>query len=43
MAAYDFSGARLFLEADLRAGNEVELDRTQANYLLNVLRLPSGA
>jgi 16S rRNA (uracil1498-N3)-methyltransferase len=43
MAAYDFSGARLFLEADLRAGDEVELDRTQANYLLNVLRLPSGA
>ncbi len=43
MAAYDFTATRLFLEADLRAGEDVDLDRTQANYLLNVLRLPSGA
>jgi 16S rRNA (uracil1498-N3)-methyltransferase len=43
MALYDFSAPRLFLDADLRAGEEVELDRTQANYLLNVLRLASGA
>jgi 16S rRNA (uracil1498-N3)-methyltransferase len=43
MAAYDFSAARLFLESDLHSGSEIELDRTQANYLLNVLRLPSGA
>ena len=43
MAAYDFTATRLFLESDLRAGEDVDLDRTQANYLLNVLRLPSGA
>ncbi|MGO4704749.1 16S rRNA (uracil(1498)-N(3))-methyltransferase [Microvirga sp. 2MCAF38] len=39
MAAYDFNAPRLFVEAPLQAGARVELDRAQANYLLNVLRL----
>jgi 16S rRNA (uracil1498-N3)-methyltransferase len=42
VALYDFSAPRLFVEADLSSGREIELDRAQANYLLNVLRLPSG-
>ena len=36
---YEFKAQRLFVRADLRAGVAVEADRTQANYLLNVLRL----
>ena len=43
MASYDFSAPRLFVAADLVEGGEVELDRAQANYLLNVLRLAPGA
>jgi len=43
MARPDFRTQRLFLEADLRAGAEVPLGRDQANYVRNVLRLPSGA
>jgi 16S rRNA (uracil1498-N3)-methyltransferase len=42
MALYDFSAPRLFLDAPLKAGEGVALDRGQANYLLNVLRLKSG-
>ncbi|MDB5511578.1 MAG: rRNA ((1498)-N(3))-methyltransferase [Enterovirga sp.] len=42
MAAYDFAAPRLFVEGDLSPGATVELDRAQANYLLNVLRLASG-
>ena len=42
MASYDFAAQRLFVEADLAAGAAIELDRAQANYLLNVLRLGSG-
>ncbi|NNM72969.1 16S rRNA (uracil(1498)-N(3))-methyltransferase [Enterovirga aerilata] len=42
MALYDFSAPRLFVDSDLAAGAEVGLDRAQANYLLNVLRLPNG-
>lgn len=38
MAAYDFTAPRLFVEADLAAGATLPLDRSQANYLLNVLR-----
>lgn len=34
---------RLFVAHDLVAGRSVELDRDQANYLLNVLRLIEGA
>lgn len=43
MAGYDFSAPRLFLEAPLSAGGRIALDRGQANYLLNVLRLRRGA
>jgi len=39
MASYDFNAPRLFVDATLQAGARVELDRAQANYLLNVLRL----
>ena len=42
MAAYDFTLPRLFVEADLAAGARLALDRGQANYLLNVLRLREG-
>jgi 16S rRNA (uracil1498-N3)-methyltransferase len=42
VAQYDFSAPRLFVEAPLAEGTRVPLDRTQANYLLNVLRLRSG-
>src|SRR5205085_695864 len=37
LASYDFHAPRLFLDAPLAAGGRVALDRTQANYLLNVL------
>ena len=42
MAAYDFSAPRLFVDAPLGEGAAIPLDRGQANYLLNVLRLRSG-
>ena len=42
MAAYDFKGVRLFVEADLASGMGFELERGQANYLLSVLRLGDG-
>ena len=42
MARYDFRLQRLHLRAPLREGGDVELDREQANYLLNVLRLTDG-
>lgn len=42
MARYDFRTPRLFVEAPLAASARVPLDRGQANYLLNVLRLRSG-
>ncbi len=42
MASYDFAAPRLFVAADLAAEGEVDLDRGQANYLLNVLRLGPG-
>ena len=41
MAEYDFNAPRLFVDAPLQAGARVALDRGQANYLLNVLRLKS--
>jgi 16S rRNA (uracil1498-N3)-methyltransferase len=43
MAAYDFDAPRLFVDAPLQAGARIALDRAQANYLLNVLRLRDGA
>ncbi|MBA4612100.1 16S rRNA (uracil(1498)-N(3))-methyltransferase [Stappia taiwanensis] len=42
MPRYEFRMQRLFLPADLRAGEPVSADRAQANYLLNVLRLKDG-
>ncbi len=42
MALYDFSAPRLFVDAPLAAEARVPLDRAQANYLLNVLRLKAG-
>jgi 16S rRNA (uracil1498-N3)-methyltransferase len=42
VAHYDFSAPRLFVEAPLGPGVRVALDRAQANYLVNVLRLRPG-
>lgn len=42
MASYDFNAPRLFVDAPLQSGARIELDRGQANYLLNVLRLRAG-
>jgi 16S rRNA (uracil1498-N3)-methyltransferase len=42
MAEYDFNAPRLFVEAPLGQGARIALDRGQANYLLNVLRLKTG-
>jgi 16S rRNA (uracil1498-N3)-methyltransferase len=43
VALYDFSAPRLFVDAPLAEGSSVPLERAQANYLLNVLRLRTGA
>ena len=43
MARYDFRTPRLFVDAALAEGGEVALEREQANYLVNVLRLKPGA
>ena len=43
MARYDFRTPRLFVDAALAGGGEVPLEREQANYLVNVLRLKPGA
>lgn len=42
MARYDFRSPRLFVDAPLAAGARLALDRAQANYLGNVLRLAAG-
>lgn len=42
MAEYDFNAPRLFVDAPLQDGARIALDRGQANYLLNVLRLKAG-
>ncbi len=42
MASYDFNAPRLFVESPLREAARIALDRGQANYLLNVLRLKAG-
>ncbi len=42
MPLADFASPRLFVESSLRADITVALDRTQANYLGNVLRLGAG-
>ena len=42
MPNYDFRTPRLYVDASLAAGGQVALDRDQANYLRNVLRLNRG-
>jgi len=42
MSSNPSSAQRLFLDAPLSAGVDVTLDRNQANYLLNVLRMKAG-
>ena len=42
MARYDFRTPRLHLETAMATGASVVLDRAQANYLVNVLRLGAG-
>jgi 16S rRNA (uracil1498-N3)-methyltransferase len=42
MPLADFRSPRLFIDADLAAGAGIALDRTQSNYLGNVLRLAAG-
>ena len=42
MPRYDFRTPRLYVHGPLAAGCDVSLDRNQANYLLNVLRLGRG-
>lgn len=42
MAEYDFNAPRLFVDSSLGEGVRISLDRAQANYLLNVLRLKDG-
>ena len=42
MATYDFTAPRLYVEPDLGRGTHLPLDRTQQNYLGNVLRLKQG-
>jgi 16S rRNA (uracil1498-N3)-methyltransferase len=42
MPQLDFRSPRLFVDAPLAAGETVELERNQSNYLGNVLRLAAG-
>jgi 16S rRNA (uracil1498-N3)-methyltransferase len=42
MPELDFRSPRLFVDADLATGASVPLDRNQANYLSNVMRLAAG-
>src|SRR3982074_3020166 len=42
MPQLDFHSPRLFVDADLAAGETVALERSQSNYLGNVLRLSAG-
>jgi 16S rRNA (uracil1498-N3)-methyltransferase len=42
MPELDFRSPRLFVDADLASGAGITLDRDQANYLGNVLRLAAG-
>jgi 16S rRNA (uracil1498-N3)-methyltransferase len=43
MPLADFRSPRLFVDAPLSAGAQVSLERSQANYLGNVLRLGAGS
>jgi 16S rRNA (uracil1498-N3)-methyltransferase len=42
MPEFDFRAPRLFIDAPLRVGQAVALERSQSNYLGNVLRLSAG-
>jgi 16S rRNA (uracil1498-N3)-methyltransferase len=42
MPQLDFRSPRLFVDADLAAGDTIALERSQSNYLGNVLRLSAG-
>ena len=42
MPAFDFRAPRLFVDAPLREGERLVLERNQSNYLGNVLRLSAG-
>lgn len=42
MPAYDFAAQRLFVRARLAPRAVLELDRSQSNYLVNVLRMRAG-
>jgi len=42
MSPYDFKSPRLYVEAPLAAGGNVELTQAQAHYLTHVLRLKAG-
>lgn len=42
MPELDFNAPRLFVDAPLREGEKVALERNQSNYLGNVLRLSTG-
>src|SRR5258708_30820207 len=42
MPERDFRALRLFVDAALSPGETIALERTQSNYLGNVLRLPAG-
>jgi 16S rRNA (uracil1498-N3)-methyltransferase len=42
MPEFDFSAPRLFVDAPLREGERLTLERNQSNYLGNVLRLAAG-
>jgi 16S rRNA (uracil1498-N3)-methyltransferase len=43
MTRYDFTSHRLYVDAPLSHGAAIALERAQAHYLTNVLRLPAGA
>src|SRR3954467_7935016 len=42
MPEFDFNAPRLFVDAPLKQGQAVALERNQSNYLGNVLRLSAG-
>jgi 16S rRNA (uracil1498-N3)-methyltransferase len=42
MPEFDFRAPRLFVDAPLKAGDRITLERNQSNYLGNVMRLATG-
>jgi 16S rRNA (uracil1498-N3)-methyltransferase len=43
MSRYDFTAQRLYVDAPLAEGGQIDLDHVQTNYVRNVLRLSEGA